>query len=87
MELYTITSQEQILPLGAYAGLIKSSLILIDLVACHPQVPALAARKNADVQLLSAELKNELGRLALLKLAFPCLDQLQGTRCKDLGEL
>ena len=53
-------------------------MILIDLVACHPQVPALAARKNADVQLLSVELKIELARLALMKRAFPCLDQLQG---------
>jgi len=73
MELFAIASLEKQVPLGAYANLIKASWILVDIVA--RQVSFLATSKHSDVQLLSAELKNELSSLTFLKLEFPGLDE------------
>ena len=63
--------------MGAYANLIKSSWILIDIIACHPQVQSITASTHSDVQALSAELKNEFARLADLSLVAPNLDELE----------
>lgn len=75
MELFAIASLEKQVPLGAYANLTKASWILVDIVARHPQVSFLATSKHSDVQLLSAELKNELSSLTFLRLEFPGLDE------------
>ena len=78
MELYSILTLKQSVPLGAYINLIKASWIVVDIVACHPQVSLIAASKFAEVQLLSAELKNQFSRLESLESVFPDLGDLEG---------
>lgn len=78
MELYSILAPKQSVPLGAYINLIKASWIVVDIIACHPQVSLIAASKFAEVQLLSAELKNQFSRLESLESVFPDLGDLEG---------
>ena len=78
MELYAVTVPQQKVPLAAYTNLIKASWILVDIVACHPQVPFIKASTHSEVQLLSAELKNEFSRLSDLQSLFPDLSELEG---------
>ena len=77
MELYSILTPKQSVPLGAYINLIKASWIVVDIIACHPQVSLIAASKFAEVQLLSAELKNQFSRLESLESVFPDLGDLE----------
>ena len=76
MELYTVSESQ--IPLAAYINLIKASWILIDIIACHPQVPFITASTHSEVQLLSAELKNEFSRLVTLDSIVPDLSELEG---------
>lgn len=78
MEMYTISEPKKKVPLAAYSNLIKASWILVDIIACHPQVPFIAASTHSEVQLLSAELKNEFSRLSRLDLIVPDLGELEG---------
>ena len=78
MELYAVTVPQQKVPLAAYANLIKASWILVDIIACHPQVPFIKASTHSEVQLLSAELKNEFSRLSVLQSIVPDLSELEG---------
>ena len=78
MELYAVTVTQQKVPLAAYTNLIKASWILVDIIACHPQVPYSKANTHSEVQLLSAELKNEFARLSALQLIVPDLSELEG---------
>ena len=78
MELYAVSEPKKKVPLAAYANLIKASWILVDIIACHPQVPFIAASTHSEVQLLSAELKNEFSRLAMLDSIIPDLSELEG---------
>ena len=78
MDLYAIPEPKKKIPLTAYANLIKASWILVDIIACHPQVPFIAASTHSEVQLLSAELKNEFSRLAILDSIVPDLSELEG---------
>ena len=77
MELYNILTPKQSVPLGAYINLIKACWIVLDIIACHPQVSLMAASKFAEVQLLSAELKNQFSRLESLESVFPDLGDLE----------
>ena len=70
MELYSISEPKKNVYLGAYANLIKASWILIDIIACHPQVPFIPADTHSDSQQLSA-LKNEFSRLLVLDSIVP----------------
>lgn len=70
MELYTVSELGQEVPLAAYTSL-KASWILIDIIACHPQVPFLSAKTHTEVQILSAEIKTEFQRLRRLEAAIP----------------
>ena len=54
MELFAVSAPKQAVPYAAYTNLIKSSWILIDIIACHPQVPFLTASTQAEVRRLSA---------------------------------
>ena len=78
MELYAVTVPQQKVPLAAYTNLIKASWILVDIIACHPQVPYIKANTHSEVQLLSAELKNEFSRLSALQSIVPDLNELEG---------
>ena len=78
MEFYAVTVPQQKVPLAAYANLIKASWILVDIIACHPQVPFIKASTHSEVQLLSAELKNEFSRLSALRSIVPDLSELEG---------
>lgn len=78
MELYAVTVPQQKVPLAAYTNLIKASWVLVDIIACHPQVPFIKASTHSEVQLLSAELKNEFSRLSALQSNFPDLSELEG---------
>ena len=82
MELYTVSEPNQKVPLAAYANLIKSSWILVDIIACHPQVPFIAASTHSEIQLLSGELKNEFSRLSALNSMVPNLSELEGQDLK-----
>lgn len=73
MELYTVSESGQEVPLAAYTNLVKASWILIDVIACHPQVPFLSAKTHSEVQLLSAEIKTEFQRLGSLGAVIPDL--------------
>ena len=77
MELYTVTVPQQKVPLAAYTNLIKASWILVDIIACHPQVPFLKASTHSEVQRLSAELKNEFSKLSALQSILPDLSELE----------
>ena len=78
MELYAVSVPKQKVPLAAYTNLIKASWILVDIIACHPQVPFIRASTHSEVQLLSAELKNEFLRLSTLESIVPDLSELEG---------
>ncbi len=78
MELYTVSEPKKEVPLAAYANLIKASWILVDIIACHPQVPFIAASTHSEVQFLSAELKAEFSRLSTLDSIVPDLSELEG---------
>lgn len=78
MELYTVSTPKQKVPLAAYTNLIKASWILIDIIAGHPQVPFISASTHSEVQRLSAELKNEFSRLTALDLVTPDLNEIEG---------
>ena len=78
MDLYAVSEPKKKIPLTAYANLVKASWILVDIIACHPQVPFIAASTHSEVQLLSAELKNEFSRLAILESIVPDLSELEG---------
>ena len=78
MELYTVSEPKTKVPLAAYTNLIKASWILVDIIACHPQVPFIAASTHSEVQLLSAELKNEFVKLSNLDSIVPDLSELEG---------
>ena len=78
MELYTVSTPKEKVPLAAYANLIKSSWILVDIIACHPQVQFVTASTHSEVQALSAELKHEFARLSDSGLIIPALDELEG---------
>ena len=78
MELSAVTLPQQKVPLAAYTNLIKASWILVDIIACHPQVPYIKASTHLEVQLLSAELKNEFSRLSALQSSIPDLSELEG---------
>lgn len=54
MELFTVSAPKKAVPRAAYTNLIKASWILIDVIACHPQVPFLTASTQAEVRQLSA---------------------------------
>lgn len=54
MELYNVMKPGQDIPLGPHTSLIKASWILVDIIACHPQVPFLSTNSRAEVQILSA---------------------------------
>ena len=77
MELYDVSVPKQKVPLAAYTNLIKASWILVDIIACHPQVPFIRASTHSEVQLLSAELKNEFLRLSTLESIVPDLSELE----------
>jgi len=77
MELYTVSESGQEVPLAAYTSLMKASWILIDIIACHPQVPFLSAKTHSEVQILSAEIKTEFQRLRSLGAVIPDLRDLE----------
>ena len=54
MELYTTSGPDRAITLSAYTNLIKASWILVDVIACHPQLPFLDSSMHYEVQLLSA---------------------------------
>jgi hypothetical protein len=54
MELYATPVSDHAVPLPAYTNLIKASWILIDIIACHPQLSFLDSSTHYEVQLLSA---------------------------------
>jgi len=54
MELYATPALNQAVTLSAYTNLIKASWILIDVIACHPQLSFLNSNMHYEVQLLSA---------------------------------
>ena len=78
MELYAVSVPKQTVPLAAYTNLIKASWILVDIIACHPQISFIKANTYSEVQLLSAELKNEFSRLSALNSIVPDLSELEG---------
>ena len=77
MELYTISAPEEKVPLSAYANLIKSSWILVDIIASHPQITFVTASTHLEVRSLSAELKKEFARISSLPLITPDLGELE----------
>jgi hypothetical protein len=54
MELYTTSAPNQAITLSAYTNLVKASWILVDVIACHPQLTFLDSSMHYEVQLLSA---------------------------------
>jgi hypothetical protein len=54
MELYATPASDCTVPLLAYINLIKASWILIDIIACHPQLSFLNSSALYEVQLLLA---------------------------------
>lgn len=78
MELHTVTAPNEKITLAAYANLIKSSWILVDIISCHPQFQFITASTRSEVQALSAELKVEFARLSAMELVTPNLGELEG---------
>lgn len=78
MELHTATTPKEKIALAAYANLIKSSWILVDIIACHPQFQFITASTSSEVQSLSTELKAEFRRLSTMERILPDLGALEG---------
>lgn len=78
MELFTVSEPKQKVSLPAYTNLIKASWILVDIIAYHPQIPFITASTHSDIQILSAELKNEFSKLSALDSIVPDLSELEG---------
>ena len=76
LELYSITLQAQPVPVSAYANLIKASWILVDIIACHPQVSFLSSSTRAEVASMSSEIKREFERITSLELTVPDLKDI-----------
>ena len=76
LELYSITLQAQPVPVSAYANLIKASWILVDIIACHPQVSFLSSSTRAEVTSMSSEIKREFERITSLELIVPDLKDI-----------
>ena len=76
MELFAVSNQNQRIPRAAYLNLIKASWILVDIIAMHPQVPCITTSTDAEVRLLSADIRNEFARLSSLTSVVPSLDVL-----------
>ena len=81
LDLRTITKSEQSVAPATYADLIKAAWILVDVIPCHPQYSLIPASKSSELQLLSAEVKNEFSRITALAMVVPALD---GLRNQDL---
>lgn len=77
MELRAASTVDRKISSSAYANLIKSSWTLVDIIACHPQIHFVTASTRLDVQLLSAELKNEFARLSSSQAIIPDLGEMQ----------
>ncbi|KAH0558859.1 hypothetical protein GP486_004507 [Trichoglossum hirsutum] len=77
MELYAAPVSDHAVPLPAYANLIKASWILVDIIACHPQLSFLNSSTHYEVQLLSAELKKEFKRINDSGLLVPDFYELE----------
>ncbi len=69
---------EEKIPMAAYANLIKSSWILVDIIACHPQFQFITASTRSEVQSLSSELKAELRKMSTMERTIPDLNALEG---------
>lgn len=54
MELYATQASDQAITLPAYTNLVKASWILVDVIACHPQLSFLDSNTHYEVQFLSA---------------------------------
>ena len=75
-ELSKLTVSQHRISASVYIDLIKAAWILIDVIACHPQMSFLTSTRLSDVQLLSVEVKAELLRIATIQLTTPNLDDL-----------
>jgi hypothetical protein len=53
MELYATQTSNSSVSVPAYTNLIKASWILVDIVACHPQLIFLNSSTHYEVKLLS----------------------------------
>jgi hypothetical protein len=54
MELFAAPISSQTISVQAYTDLIKASWILVDVIACHPQLSFLDSNMHYEVQILSA---------------------------------
>ena len=77
LELYALRDPGTILPISVYASLIKASWILVDIIACHPQVTFLSAKIRAEITALCVSIKRDFQRIDEFKLVAPSLSQLK----------
>ena len=76
MDLPSGTQPDQSISLPAYANLVKSTWILLDIITSHPQVPFLTATAQAEIRQFAAEIRTEYARLSGLGVALPDMSQL-----------
>ena len=77
LEFYSIARQAQAVPVSVYANLVKASWILVDIIACHPQVSFLCSSSRAEVTSMSSDLKREFERIANSELSVPDLKEIK----------
>lgn len=77
MEVYVVSAEPSPISIKGYTYLVKASWILIDVIACHPQLCYISSTVDSKIKLLSAEVKNELARFVTLGSTVPDLNEVE----------
>ena len=77
MEIYAVSAEPSPISIEGYPYLVKASWILIDIIACHPQLSFISSTFDSEIKLLSAEIRNELSRLATHGSIVPGLNEVE----------
>ena len=77
IELYLINDSDSPVPTSIYASLLKASWILVDIIACHPQVTFISAKTRAEITTLCAAIKQDFEHIQSLGLKVPDITKFQ----------
>ena len=81
LELDALAANDVQIDTSTYASLLKASWILVDIIACHPQVSFITAKTRAEISNLCIGIKSDFERIQKRELSVPDLTEMQD---KDL---
>ena len=76
LELYAISGDGIQIAASTYASLLKASWILVDIIACHPQVSFISAKTRAEIKALGVEIKRDFEKIQSRGFLMPDLTTL-----------